>query len=357
LDQPPLAGERGAAMKSLWVHTGVLGLASALGLWVSSTDEKENTDPTLADRVEVWAGSPDSIEAIRFEAPQRTVVLEPKKDGQGRYYVGKIDKEEGARREEASDSPHGRPPAPVAAPLTPGKRTTLRFIGVKAADDLAKQLAPLMALRKIGPIDPKRAEEFGLDKPDGTLKVKIRGTEHALVIGGTTPGGQERYAKEVATGFVYAVSGELAQSMLGAESKLLERDLHGFQDLDPTRVRVAARGKSREIHAMPEKKGGYADPATPTKLDETAGNWMTKLERLHVQEYVEMPNPPLGPAQVVVRVEYFEGSKPLGFLELYKVPGEKSSDYLVKTERTRWAAKVLTSAAEQVDQDVGSLLK
>jgi len=343
-------------MRSLWVHTGVLGLAGALGLWVSSSDEKENSDSTLVDRVEVWAGSPDSIEAIRFEAPQRTVVLEPKKDGQGRYYVGKIDKEEGARHEEESPSPHGRPPAPVA-PVTPGKRTTIRFIGVKGADELAKQLAPLMALRKIGPIDPKRAEEFGLDKPDGTLKVKIGGTEHALVIGGTTPGGQERYAKDVKSGAVYAVAGDLAQSMLGAESRLLERDLHGFQELDVTRVRISGRGKSREIHAMPEKKGGWADGTTPTKLDETAGNWMTKLERLHVQEYVETPNPPLKPDQLVIRIEYLEGTKPLGFLELYKVPGEKGSDYLVKSERTRWAAKVLTSAAEQVDQDVGSVLK
>ena len=84
---------------------------------------------------------------------------------------------------------------------------------------------------------------------------------------------------------------------------------------------------------------------------------MTKVERLNVQEYVETPKNPLRKEDAIVRVEYFSGTKPLGFLELYKVPGEKGNDYLVMSERTRWAAKVLTSAGEQVDQDLGSVLK
>jgi hypothetical protein len=334
-------------MKSLFVHAGVLGVAAIVALSVWSKDPSEGLESS-GEKVEVWGGSPDSLESIRYEAKDRTVVLEPKKDDQGRYYVARVDKQEGAAHDETA--------ADAGAPA-PGKRTTLRFIGVKTAEELAKQVAPLTAFRRIGTIEPKRAEEFGLDKPEGTLKVKIRGAEHSLVIGGTTPGGQERYAKETSSGAVYAVSGDIVQNMTGAESRLLERDLHGFEALDVTRVRVSKGQKSREIVALPEKKGGYADPATPTKLDETAGNWMTKLERLHVAEYVENPTPPLRREDAVLRVEYFAGTKPLGFLELYKVPGEKGSDYLVKSERIRWAAKVLTSAAEQVDQDSGSVLK
>jgi hypothetical protein len=344
-------------MRSVWVHAGVLGLAAVVGLWAWTDDDKQEGEAS-SERVEVWSGSPDSIEMIRFEAPKRTVVLEPKKDAQGRYYVTKVDKVEGGTPPPDEDPHgHGKPPAPAPPTSTPEKRTSLRFIGVKAADELATQLAPLTALRRIGVIEPKRAEEFGLDKPDGTLKVKIRGTEHALVFGGTTPGGNERYAKEVSSNTVYAVAGDIAQHMLGAESRLLERDLHGFEEGDVTRVRVSKRGKSREIAALAEKKGGWADATTPTKLDETAGNWMTKLERLRVQEYIETPSAPLKPDDAVMRVDYYSGSKPLGYIELYKVPGEKGSDYLVKSERTRWTAKVLTSAAEQVDQDLGSVLK
>jgi uncharacterized protein DUF4340 len=334
-------------MKSLYIHAGALGVAGLLAFAVWSREPSEGLESSN-EKVEVWGGSPETIEAIRFDSPQRTVVIEPKKDDQGRYYVTRVEKDEGGAHD-ASSVDAGAP--------APGKRTTMRFIGVKAAEDLAKQIAPLMAFRRIGPIEPKRAEEFGLDKPEGTLKVKIRGVEHSLVIGGTTPGGQERYAKEGSSGAVYAVTGEIAQNMIGAESRLLERDLHGFEMLDVTRVRVTKGQKAREIAALPEKKGGWADPASPTKLDETAGNWMSKLERLHVVEYVETPNPPLRAQDVVLRVDYLAGSKPLGFLELYKVPGEKGSDYLVKSERIRWAAKVLTSAAEQVDQDASSVLK
>jgi hypothetical protein len=342
-------------MKGLWIHTGVLGVALVLGIYVATSEETETPEAT-SETYEVWGGSPDSVQMITFEAPKRTVVLEPKKDSEGRYYVAKVDKVEGAAPPPPKN-PHAPAPEPAPNVSGPEKRTTVRFIGVKAADEAAKRLAPLLAIRRIGPVEAKRNEEFGLDKPDGTLKVKIGGTEHTLVIGGTTPGGQERYAREPKSGAVYAVNGDIAQDLLSAESKLLERNLHGFEDTDVTRVRVSKRDKSREIAAMPDKKGSWADSATPTKLDETAGNWMTKVERLHVQDYVETPAAPLRKEDAVVRVEYFSGGRQLGFLELYKVPGEKGSEYLVKSERTRWAAKVLTSAAEQVDQDLGSVLK
>jgi hypothetical protein len=340
------------------VLAGVLVLAAGLGLSTWSSDEKDTSVPA-AEQVEVWGGSPDSLETIRFESKNRTVVIDAKKDSQGRYYVAKVDKQESTAK--PHDDPHdphaSKQSVGDAGAPTPGKRTTVRFIGVKAADELAKQVAPLMALRRIGPIDPKRAEEFGLDKPEGTLKVKIDGKEHALVIGGTTPGGQERYARETASGAVFAVPGDVAQSMLGAESKLLERDLHAFEDGAVTRVRVTKRDKSRELTALDGKKGGWADAATPTKADETAGNWISKVERLRVQEYVETPSTPLRTENAIVRVEYLSGTKPLGYLELYKVPGGTGNEYLVRSERTRWAAKVLTSAAEQVDQDLSSVLK
>jgi hypothetical protein len=39
------------------------------------------------------------------------------------------------------------------------------------------------------------------------------------------------------------------------------------------------------------------------------------------------------------------------------VPGEKGSDYLIRTEQTRWYVKVLSSVGEQLEQDLGSVLK
>jgi Domain of unknown function (DUF4340) len=336
-------------MKGLWPHFAALFVAAVLALSMWSRDEKATSSDT-AEKVEIWGGTPDHVEQIRFESPRRTVTLDARKDSVGRYYVVAVDKEETPKL------PHGVPDAGTDA-SEPPKRTTSRFIGVKEADELAAKIAPLMALRQLGPLAPSRAEEFGLDKPEGTLKVKIGGNEQSLVIGSATPGGQERYAKLERTGVVYAVSGDPVQSMLGAESRLLERDLHAFPDADATKLRIARGGKTRDVVSMPDKKGAWADAATPSKLDETVGNWLSKVSRLHVMEYVEKTPSPLTPESASMRIEYFGGTKALGFLELYKLPADKGNDYYVRTENSRWYVKVLAAAGEQVDQDVASVVK
>jgi len=336
-------------LKGQVLHFGLLGVSAALafGVWTHGDDAQSSMKPS---DVEVWAGDPDSVTALSFESSTRKVRIEPKKDALGRWYVGTVDKDEASP---VSASPHG---APADAPPGPAKHTTLRFVGVKAADDLLKTLAPLRALRAVGKVEGARAEEFGLDKPEGTLKLTIAGKPQSLLIGGATPGGSERYARSQ-TGDVFAISGDIVQGLLFAETRLVERDLQPFKPEEANRVKVSKAGKSRELARVPGKNEGWADSATPSKLDETAGNWMAKVGRLHVQDWVEKPSVTPGPDNRVVRVDYFAGSKALGSLELYKVPGEKGNEYLAKTEYGRWSARVLPSAAEQVDQDSASLVK
>jgi len=337
-------------MKGVLPHVAAFAFASALALVVWSRGDKVG-DSAAAQKVEVWGGSKDRVERIRFESPQRTVSLEARQDAAGRYYVGLVDKEEASKAPRPSTD-GGAPP-----PAEPAKRVTTRFIGVKEAGELAEKVAPLLAARQVGTLEAGRAEEFGFDKPEGTLKVKVGGVDQALVIGANTPGGQERYAKREPGGMVFAVSGDIVQTLLGAESRLLERELHGFAETDVTRLRISHAGKTREAVTFADKKGGWADASQPSKLDETLGNFVGKVGRLHVVEYVETPATPLTPESAVLRIEYFGGTKSLGFLELYKVPAEKGSDYLVRSEYGRWFVKVLASAGEQVDQDVGSIVK
>jgi len=338
-------------LKDQFLHLGLLGVAAVLafGVWTRDDDAQLNSKPT---EVEVWTGEPDSVTALSFESATRKVRIEPKKDALGRWYVGTVDKDETP----PTTPPPGTAGGSGSAPVSPPTHTTIHFVGVKAADDLIKSLAPLHALRAVGKVEGTRAEEFGFDKPEGTLKLTIGGKAQSLVIGGATPGGSERYAKS-ASGDVFAISGEIVQNLLYAESRLAERDLQPFKPEEATRVKVSKAGKSRDLSRVPGKNEGWADSATPSKLDETAGNWMAKLGRLHVQDWVEKPSTAPGPDNQVVRVDYFAGSKALGSLELYRVPGEKGNDYLAKSEYGRWLARVVTSAAEQVDQDSASLVK
>lgn len=340
-------------MKPLVLHGALLVVTAGLAYSVWNKDEP--LPEKQQAMVDVWGGSQASFTKLSFEGKTRKVRLEGQKDALGYYYVASVDKEDAP----PTDPHAGVPGAPLKAPDAPKemKKETSRFISVKAADTLVKSLAPLQAVRAVGKVEAGRNEEFGLDKPEGTLKVTIDGKEHVLVIGGTTPGGSERYAKYQSSGEVFAISGDIAQSLMFGDSRLPERELHGFKNDEITKVRLQKGGKSRELVRVKDKNDGWGDVATPTKQDETAGNWMSKLGRLRGSDFIEKPAKALRPEEAVVRVEYFDGSKSVGFVELYKVPGEKGNDYLARTEWGRWYVKVPTSSAEQVEQDLASVLK
>lgn len=335
-------------LKGQLLHLGLLGVASvlALGVWTRDDEGKLALKPS---EVEVWGGSPDQVSALSFESATRKVRIEPQKDALGRWYVGSVEKDEVS----PLTSPHGGDAG--AAPPAP-KHTSIRFVSMKATDDLLKTLAPLHALRAVGKLEGSRAEEFGFDKPEGTLRLTVDGKPQSLLIGSATPGGSERYAKS-GSGDVFAISGDVVQNLLFSESRLPERELQPFKPDEATRVRLSKAGKTRELTRVPDKKEGWADSATPSKLDETAGNWMTKLSRLHVQDWIEKPTQPVGADNSVVHVDYFAGSKSLGSLDLYRVAGEKGNEYLARSEYGRWYARVVTSSAEQVDQDSASVVK
>jgi len=351
-------------MKSIILHVGALAVSSALALSVWLRDEEADQPKSTA--VEVWGGRPETVESIAFESSSRKGRVEPRKDALGRWYVTRFE-----RIQEQPADPHTQPsapqssaapsasaaPAPPPAPKPPPKISTETFVSVKEAEELVKKLAPLMALRSVGKIDPKQASDFGLDKPDGTLKVKIAGKEHVLTVGGQTPGGGERYAKYAASGEVFAIPGELTQALVYADSRLMERDLHAFATDEVEKLKISKGGKSRNLVRVAGKQNAWADAATPTKADETLSNWLTKLERVRITDYVEKPSTAPRPEHLVVRVDYSSKSKELGYLELYKVPGEKDPEYLARTEYGRWYTKVVPSAAEQVDRDLGSILK
>jgi hypothetical protein len=340
-------------MKALTVHLVLFVLASAAALKVWTRDASK--EKGAAAEVEIWSGSPESVELVTLETKQRKLRVEPKSDGAGRYYVMRLEKEQ-TPSPPSPHSPHGEP-APAPSASGPAKLEKQAFVGVKAADETIDKLAQMGAVRALGKVDAGRAAEFGLDKPEGTLKVKLAGKEHVLVVGGNTPGSSERYAKYGASGEVFAISGDLMQGLQFAETRLMEREFHGFEMETVTRLRLVKGAKSRELVRIAGKQDAWADAATPTKADETVGNWLSKLSRARIVDYVETPNPAPGPDALSVRVEFFAGPKNLGFLELYKLRGGPDGEYVARSEQTRWYAKVMASAAEQADQDVATLFK
>lgn len=343
-------------LRSLLTHAGVLAGAAAFALTVWSREDVKR--PESEATVQVWPGTAEAVERIEYESDKTKARIERREDKAGRYYVVEVDKmvESAAPPPPAESDPDSESDGDLDAGA-PGGRSehkVVRLVSVEGANTLVDLLAPLKALRAVGRVAPGRAAEFGLDKPEGKLKVKVGGTTRELVVGGMTPGGADRYAQLTASGVVYAISGQILRMLQHADARLIERELHRFESGQLKRVRISSPGGSRELVELAGE--GWARAGSPSTKDETAGNWMTKLNGLSVTEYVETL--PQG-AERVLRVEFFGSSASAGYLDLYKVsePNAKAPKYYARSERTRWYGQVLQSAADQLEQDLATLMR
>src|SRR5690606_4440360 len=140
-------------------------------------------------------------------------------DDHGVWYRGTVEP-----RGEASSQPSGDDDPHAGLPV---ERST--FVSVSTADKMVKALATLRADRGIGRIAADRFAEFGLDEPDGTLRVTAGGTEHVLVIGGAAPGSNKRYVRHEATGAVYVIDGTAARDLGSGAMRLSERHQHEWK--------------------------------------------------------------------------------------------------------------------------------
>lgn len=326
--------------KGLWLHLGLFSVATVVAL-VSASYKNE---PTEGRRVEseLWGGQPDAVESITFTTEERIVKVTPGKDAEGRFAVVEISNTSHVK---SVDEKSGN--ASVEFPSE-----ARRFISVDAIETLLPALAPAKSYRSLGKLPPARLVEYGLEKPDSTLEIRISGKIHKLDIGALTPGSGDYYVRDPSTGIVSTLAAESLTRLKYGESRLLEHDLHGFKVDDVDTVSVSAGGKARKLQRVAGKTA-WANPETPNVQDETAGNWLLKVQRLKPQSYVEKPTN-LG--TVLVRVDYGNAKNKLGYLELFRSTGNERT-YFARTERTRWYVELPKSLVEPIDQDLGSVLK
>ena len=217
-------------------------------------------------------------------------------------------------------------------------------------------MAPLKAFRNVGRNPGYKAADFGFSEPDGTVTITIKGTDHKLVLGENRTGGLGPVrARRIDDGGLCREGRQPSGSEAGNQ-RFVEHDLHEWKEADVTGAKVTAGAKTRQIvRGSSEGKKFWADPGAPTQNDETIGNWMTKVERLRPNEYAASPPER---KEIVVRIDYTAPGGG-GYLELVKAssgaPGKP--DYFIATERTRQYGKVTQNVGEQVEQDVGAVLK
>lgn len=341
--------------RSIGLHLILFAVASGLGLRAWTAEDEPNKNQVAA---ELWSGRLSDLQRIEFRTDKKLVLLEPREDAVGRYYVGSIETLKAPPATTGADAGAAVHPAPTPPAEEAGSK---RFVSLSKSDDLAKSLVTMKVSRVLGKLAKERLAEFGLDKADqGTLDVVIAGKKHSLQLGEKTPGGSDRYVQNPETGEAYVMTGSIANDLQSADSRLIERDFHDFADEKLGKVIVQAGDKRREIVRHGDEKDFWSRPESPETKDETVSNWMTKIDRLRVTNYVETPEPAPKPEDIVVRVEYQgQNGKALGFLELVRQPGADAKDkteYLARSEHSRWYATVLRSSAEQIDQDLATVL-
>lgn len=259
---------------------------------------------------------------------------------------------------------------PPAAPIHEIKETVSvkQFRGSDLADKMLLQFSPLRALRAIGTVDEAKAKELGLTDTKKELLISARGQTYAFAIGNTSYGSGDYYAKD-GQGRVFLLSHNLIGDFEFAESRMMERRLHRFSQPDFTRVEVSVNGKTRTLQQQKREDAQnyfFADQSTPDKRDDSLKNWIDKVLRMAIQDYVAQGEEPKGDSEQVasstapavktgdlMTLRFFDGRKELGSAVLSRFINPKTNqvEYFARTETTIGMVRLLTATSESAVQD------
>jgi hypothetical protein len=238
--------------------------------------------------------------------------------------------------------------------------------GSDVAGKLLDQFAPLRSPRAFGVLDPAKLKELGLEGSKRKLTVTAKGDTREYTIGQPPGNGiLEAFMRDNRDGRVYLMPhGVLGD--LTASSRLVDKKLHAFEPIEFDRLVVTTGGKSRELvqtHRETPQTAQLASPKTPDKPDQMAKNWHDLVWRSFPMEVLGQGEVPKdGSPTPAARIEYFDGKKSLGYIELAKAPensvqqtdpaGNRTTMF-ARTERTAGWVKLhvngsLTTDAEKI---------
>lgn len=275
----------------------------------------------------------------------------------------------------ATAAPGPTPPAP--APIHDVKETvsTKSFRGNEQADKLFEQFAPMRVVRALGTINEAKAKELGLDAGKKKLTVVGKGQTYTFTLGQNSYGAGDVYARD-GQGQVFLLAHRLVSDFEFAESRLMERRMHRFERNEFDRIEVevltVAGAKKRTLvqkNRQDNTNFYFADGSTPDKRDDTIKNWVDKILRMAINDYVPQGDEPKTPTAVpgasvsgeVLKLRFFEGSKELGHATFSRYPAAASpmvaappsqqQDYFARTETTIGLVRLLAVTAESALQD------
>jgi len=263
-------------------------------------------------------------------------------------------------------APVSTPPAAASAPELKESVVTKEFRGNEQADKLIEMFAPMRVVRALGTVDDKKAKELGLENSKKSLTIFVKGQPTKFVVGTNSYGTGDVYARDP-QGQVYLLSHRMISDFEFAESRLLERRLHRFERADFDRVEVQvttpAGVKTRTLLQKNRQDSAnffFTDAASPDKRDDSLRNWVDKILRIAMNDYVNKGEEPQAAAPAsgsptigdIVTVRYFDGKKKVGEATFSRYPNKTGqTEYFVRTETTLGLVRLLTPTVESAIQD------
>ncbi|HVR60394.1 MAG TPA: DUF4340 domain-containing protein [Polyangia bacterium] len=298
------------------------GLAAA-GLLVAALTWQREPERAPGE-VNVVDATKNELRAVHYEddkvAYDLTRTKESGEDAVWIHFVDKfVPKTEPKPDPKAAAAADKKPPEPPA-PMTPPR--DLR--GSEAAGKVLDQFAPLRSPRAFGVLDTQKLKELGLDGSAKKLDVTAKGDTRHFTIGQPmgTPGG-EAFLRDSADGRVYVLPRGLLSDLQAAQARLVDRRMHTFNTPDFDRIKLTVNGKTKEFVQLGRERGPSAQLAPadkPDKPDQTLRNWHDTVWRTFPMEILgKGETPKNGTPKVVARIEYFDGKKSLGWMELGKL--------------------------------------
>jgi hypothetical protein len=313
------------------IHAALLVAALAFAYQTWTRDERSTLVP---ESVTLWRADPEDVTRITYQSPTVTVVLEPRSDDVGDYVWGT---------------------ASFAAPDGTPSDSVVQFVGDEQAEGIVEAMAAPLALRDLGDVDDEQRGELELADADERVTIDVDGETRELRVGGTVFASGDRYVESVAEGRVYVFGATDLNGLENGGSILVERRIVRTPPEQIAEATVVTPSSSRTMRRINDASGApaWASPEAPDRPDQSFGTFMERLGQLTIVSY----HPELDPASLteLARVEYTDADgDPLEQVRLLR-SAEAVPRYFIQSEYTRAPARVYTSGAEPLAEDLAQL--
>jgi hypothetical protein len=235
------------------------------------------------------------------------------------------------------------------------------FVGNNVFDEHLGKLAPFQAARSLGRnLSAEELKQTELDKPSKKLLLAYSGKKKTFEIGGRTSGSRDHYVRAQGDDEVFLVESKTIADIEFPEGRFMQRQLRVEKMEEVEKVVISsAIGTKTGLHKnrLSSKDAFWADESAPDTKSETLENYIDKLDKLAVTEYLESEDAIKDAAPVLEVTWYGENDKVFGTTKMVKKGEDKTAEYFATSPATRTPVKLSKFTSEQLEKDLKTLME